>query len=289
MKTLTITRRTFLGTAAMAAAGHSALAKMPMHSKPRVGCQLNGFNPKMGNFDAIVAEVKQAKEWDYVGFECNVRFVRDQFADPAPARAKLAAVGSFFIAVHTSMNEFEKEDLGKTCDGAHSLGAHYIVMSSGGLSPDGHFTEAALEAKCEQLEKYGRICNAHGMGLAYHNHTHEFANHNAENQGLADHTDPKLVHFLMDAGHAYQGGGDPALFMMKNSSRIVGCHLKTFKNNKIQVPLGQGDWGFEKLAQAVKKTGWAGWLMTEEGGGPQGGDTAAMLPDREYIRKVFGV
>ncbi len=29
--------------------------------------------------------------------------------------------------------------------------------------------------------------------------------------------------------------------------------------------------------------------MDEEGGTPQGSDTAAIAPDREYIRKVFGV
>ena len=286
MKFVEITRRTFLVSSAMATVGARVWAE---GTKPRVGCQLNGFGPKAGDFDAIVGFVKQAKDLGYVGFETNVHFVSDQFANPAPARAKLDAVGSTFIGMHTSMDEAAKSDLAKTCDGGAALGAHYIVMSSGGLSPTGVFTEGALKAKCAQLEQYGKVCKDHGMALAYHNHTHEFANHNAENQGIADHSDPALVNFLMDAGHAYQGGGDPSEFMMRNSKRIVGCHLKTFKDNKTQVPLGQGDWGFEKLAAAVAKTGWSGWLMDEEGGTPQGSDTAAIAPDREYIRKVFGV
>jgi len=286
MKPAVMTRRTFLVSSALATAGARVWAQV---AKPRVGCQLNGFGPKAGDFDAIVGFVKQAKDLGYVGFETNVRFVSDQFANPAPARERLDAIGSTFIGMHTSMDEAAKSDLAKTCDGGVALGAQYIVMSSGGLSPDGIFTAEALKAKCVQLEQYGKVCKDHGMALAYHNHTHEFANHNAENQGIGDHTDPALVNFLMDAGHGYQGGGDPAEFMLRNAKRIVGCHLKTFKNNTIQVPLGQGDWGFEKLAAAVAKTGWSGWLMDEEGGTPQGSDTAAIAPDRDYIRKVFGV
>jgi len=30
----------------------------------------------------------------------------------------------------------------------------------------------------------------------------------------------------------------------------------------------------------VKSAGWAGWLITEEGGGPKAGNTAALGPDQ---------
>jgi len=287
MKSFAMSRRTFVATSAMAAT--AAAWARPMDAKPKVGCQLNGFNPKPGQFDKILADIQQAKDWGYVGFETNVRFVEDQFSNAKEARAKLDAIGSTFIGMHTSMDEAGKNDLAAWCDGGTALGAMYIVMSAKGLSPTGEFSADELKAKCSQLEAFGRTCNAHGMKLAYHNHQPEFANHNAENQAIADHTDPKLVHFLMDAGHGYQGGGDPALFMRKNSSRIVGCHIKTFFHHDTQVPLGKGDFGFEDLAKAIHETGWAGWLECEEGGGPKGGDTAAIVPDREYIRKVFGV
>jgi sugar phosphate isomerase/epimerase len=93
----------------------------------------------------------------------------------------------------------------------------------------------------------------------------------------------------MDAGHAHLGGGDPAAFMAKYSKRIWGCHLKTFKGGqKNQVPLGQGDWGFEDLAAAVKKTGWTGWMLTEEGGSTSHPATDALGSDREYMRRLFG-
>jgi inosose dehydratase len=174
------------------------------------------------------------------------------------------------------------------CGGGAALGCHYLVMSAKGLSPIGVFSASALQDKAARLEQFGKVCKEHGLTLAYHNHMPEFANRNAEMQGIADHTDAKLVSFLMDAGHGYQGGGDPAEFMRRNSHRLVGVHIKTFKNKTEQVPLGQGDFGFEDLAAAVRSTGWAGWLIDEEGGG-RTADSAAVGPDRNYIRRVFGV
>jgi inosose dehydratase len=162
------------------------------------------------------------------------------------------------------------------------------VMSARGLNPDGKFEEAALLKKTAALEAMARICKENGVALAYHNHNPEFANGNAEIEGLARHTDPALVNFLVDAGHGYWGHGDPAAFLTGHADRIVGFHLKTYKGQE-QVRMGRGDWEFDKLAAAVKKTGWRGWLMTEEGGGPKTGDPADVAADREYIRKVFGV
>jgi sugar phosphate isomerase/epimerase len=75
--------------------------------------------------------------------------------------------------------------------------------------------------------------------------------------------------------------------MAKHPSRIVGCHLKTYRE-QIQVPLGEGDWDFVDLAAAIKAANWNGWLIVEEGGGPKPGNTTALAPDRAYIRKVFG-
>jgi sugar phosphate isomerase/epimerase len=224
----------------------------------------------------------------YAGFECNNHLVQSEFSNPAEARTKIEATGLEFIGMHTSMNEAAKGDLAAMSAAGSALGCHYIVMSAEGLSPTGVFTPEALAGKASRLEQQGKVCKEHGMTLAYHNHMPEFANHNAEMQALADHTNPALVSFLMDAGHGYQGGGDPAEFMRRNPRRLVGCHVKTFKNKTEQVPLGKGDFGFEDLAAAIRSTGWAGWLIDEEGGGKTA-DSAAVGPDREYIRRIFGV
>jgi sugar phosphate isomerase/epimerase len=124
--------------------------------------------------------------------------------------------------------------------------------------------------------------------MAYHNHNPEFANHNAEIEGLANNTSAELVDFLMDAGHGYLGGGDPAEFMMLHSDRIFGVHVKTFHGQDKQVPLGEGDFGFDALAAAIQTAGWRGWIISEEGGNPRYANSGALAGDRAYIKKVFG-
>jgi inosose dehydratase len=279
-----LTRRLFL-----AASFSSCFISVAKESAILVGCQANAWPLKPGDFNQLISVIETIKTLGYTGFECNIRFVRDQFENASEARRRLEATGVQFIGAHTSMQEAAHEDFAKYASGAAALGAGHIVMSSSGLAANGQFSLDALKTKAGQLEDLAKTCRQSGIQLAYHNHTAEFANHNAEIEALADHTDPKLVKFLMDAGHAYQGGGDAAAFMLRDSQRIVGCHIKTFREKTKQVPLGEGDFGFEALAAAIKKTGWTGWLIDEEGGGPAGGNPTAVGPDRKYIRDIFGV
>ncbi len=279
-----ISRRVFLmaGSAALAWAKAAPI---------RVGCQANGFALKPGDFAALLKALESMKELGYTGFECNYRFVEGEFGRAAAAREQIERTGVKFFGAHASMQQIGAARGAGIVAGVAALGADCIVMSGRGLSPEGRFEKSALLEKAKEMEKLGRLLGAHRLRLAYHNHNPEFANQNAEINGLAENTDPALVSFFMDAGHGYLGGGDPAAFLAGHSKRIYGIHLKTFRGKQTsgQVPLGQGDFGFEALAAAVKKTGWTGWLVTEEGGGPRAGNTAALGPDRAYIRKLFGV
>lgn len=254
---------------------------------PRVGCQANGFPLKPGDFPALLEALKKMQELNYTGFECNVRFVESEFGKVAAARQRIADTGVEFIGAHLSMQLAKPDVFPRWIEGLAALGASHIVMSGTGLAANGVFTADALQRKADALNTLGETCRKGGLRLAYHNHNPEFARDNAEVNALAESTDPERVHFLMDAGHAKLGGGDPAKFMRQHAPRIVGCHLKTYRE-LVQVPLGEGDWDFVDLAAAIKAVNWSGWLITEEGGGPKPGNTAALAPDRAYIRKVFG-
>ena len=279
-----MTRRTFL-----VASGSAALLSSAKPSSIKVGCQANAWPLRPGDFNQLIETVKAIKSLGYAGFECNIRFVRDQFDNTAAARQTIESTGVQFIGAHTSMQEAAHEDFAAAAVGASKLGALYIVMSAAGLSPTGEFSKDALDEKATRLETLAKTCRQTGLRLAYHNHQPEFANDNAEITALAERTNADLVNFLVDAGHGYQGGGDPAKFMDRFSNRIVGCHIKTFLQKTKQVPLGQGDFGFEALSAAIKRSGWTGWLITEEGGGPSGGNPSAVGPDRQYIKQIFGV
>lgn len=271
----------------LAASICGALALSAKATQIKVGCQANAWPLKEGDFDQLIDAIQDMKKLGYVGFECNLRFVRGQFPQSSEARKRIEDTGVQFIGAHMSVQQAGQDVFPSIVSGAAALGAEYIVMSSSGLSADGKFSRDALANKAMQLETLGKACRAGKIQLAYHNHNPEFTNNNAEIDALAESTDPELVSFLMDAGHGYLGGGDPPAFMSQYSKRIVGCHIKTFRG-KMQVPLGQGDFGFESLAAAIRKTGWTGWLIDEEGGGAKSGDTGAVGPDRKYIRRVFG-
>ncbi len=286
-----LSRRRFVATLpalALTAALGSGPRAFAAAARPRVGCQANAFPLKPGDFPALLAALNAMRALEYAGFECNIRFVESEFDRVAEARRRLEDTGMAFIGVHTSMQLAKPEVFPRWTDKVAALGGTCVVMSGAGLAPDGNFSPDALRGKAAALNALGETCRRAGLRLAYHNHNPEFARQNAEMQGLAEETDPIRVQFLMDAGHARLGGGDPSAFMRRNAPRILGCHLKTYAA-ALQVPLGQGDFGFEDLAATIKATGWSGWLISELGGGPRAGNTAALGPDRAYIRRTFGV
>ena len=262
-----MTRRQF-------AVGAAAAALAFGKTQPSVGCQANGFVLKPGDFPALLAAAGKMKLLGYAGFECNIRFVQNQFFHAAAARGAIEQVGLEFLGGHMSMADATPEIF----QGLASLGAHWAVVSSSG------------PWQSAELDSLAKTCSNAGLIFAYHNHNPEFAGHNGVMEQLVRGTNPKLVNFLLDAGHGYLGGGDPAEFMRRHSERIVGCHLKTFNGSSSasQVPLGEGRFGFEELAAAIRDAGWTGWLIDEEGGGPVAPGTDALGPDRDYIRRVFG-
>lgn len=279
-----ISRRTFLANLSLP----FALAAAP-GGKTKVGCQANAWPLKTNDFPGLLEHFRQAKALGYVGVECNIRFVQDQFGHTAEARKEIEATGVQYIGAHTSMNASKSDAFAQAAANVAAIGGLRIVMSGTGLSPEGKFQPEAVKTKAAELERLGKVCIQNGIRLAYHNHNPEFANHNAEINALAASTSPELVDFLMDAGHGYLGGGNPAEFMAHHSKRIFGCHVKTFHGKDEQKPLGEGDFGFEALAAAMKETGWTGWIISEEGGNPRYANNAALGPDRQYIRKIFGV
>jgi inosose dehydratase len=280
-------RRQFLKALSMfgaLAASGSLFAKSS--GRLHVGCQANGYPLSPGDFNGLLDALRNMKSLGYTGFECNVRFVQGQFHRAAQARQEIEQTGVEFIGAHTNMSQATSDGFSEVAKGVHALGAKFMVMSGEGLARDGKFAKPELVHKAAKLTEQSKVCRDAGLRLAYHNHNPEFANHNAEIEALAQETDPDLVHFLIDGGHAYLGGGDPVAFLRAHSKRVCGFHIKTFKGTA-QVPLGQGDFDFAELAATIRKTHWNGWLITEEGGSKLG-NTAALGPDREYIRRVFG-
>jgi len=107
------------------------------------------------------------------------------------------------------------------------------------------------------------VCLRRGLSAAYHNHAPEFQSNEREIKYLIENTDPKLVHFVIDAGHALGAGADVPAFLNAHASRIAGVHLRDSRLGR-EVPLAKGDFPLHATANALRGAGWRGWALLEE-------------------------
>src|SRR5688572_11063093 len=182
MNSAFLSRRRFVAALPALVGAAAFLRGSPMSaatSRPRVGCQANGFPLKPNDFPALIAALNKMRELGYVGFECNIRFVESEFSRVAEARKRIEDTGVQFIGTHTSMQLAKPDVFPRWVEKVAALGASCVVMSGSGLAADGRFSREALTTKAAALDALGQTCRRGGLRLAYHNHNPEFANDNA--------------------------------------------------------------------------------------------------------------
>jgi inosose dehydratase len=234
----------------------------------RFGVQLNAFPIDPRRFETFLATLAQVKQIGYQGFESSFRNVSGQFDNPAPARQQIEQTGLTFFGVHIFLPGFDLYDANTriaapslyepVAHGGAALGAKHLILSG---APAENADQ--LKRKIEGLNAAGRFAQSVGLGVAYHNHWWEFQSNIGEIEALYTQTDPDLVHFVLDAGHAYHGGADVPAFIRAHSTRIVGFHLRDYKNGKLST-LGTGTFPLAQVAAAIKQIGWKGWVENEE-------------------------
>lgn len=237
------------------------------------GVQLNAFPIDAKNFRSFLDALNAVKGIGYDGFESSFRNVSAQFDSPAPARRQIEQTGLTFFGIHIFMPSFEQYDAAThiaapavyepVARGGAALGARYMVLSGAPCAD-----KDQLERKIEGLNAAGRFAKSAGIYVAYHNHWWEFESKigepaTTEVEALYTQTDPRLVHFVLDAGHAYHGGANVPEFIRAHSHRIVGFHLRDYRGGKL-VTLGTGTFPLAEVAATIRQIGWQGWVENEE-------------------------
>jgi len=254
-------------TAWPALAPLSSMAQRMHHSGIRFGVQLNAFPIDPQNFQSLLDTLAVAKKVGYEGFECSYLNVQAHFGDPQPARRKIGQSGLAFFGVHIFMDTpmYDRATCVAPASvyepvalGGAALAAKYLILS-GAPAADAE----QLQQKIAGLNAAGAYCKQAGLGLAYHNHALEFTSTIHEIETLYMQCDPKLVSFLLDAGHAYEGGADVPAFLRRHWQRIVGIHLRDIMDGRL-VSLGQGTFPLAAVAFTLKDVRWKGWMETEE-------------------------
>jgi inosose dehydratase len=242
------------------------------------GVQLNAFPIDAKRFESFLDALNTVKHIGYEGFESSFRNVSAQFDSPAPARRQIEQTGLTFFGIHIFMPSFDQYDAAThiaapavyepVARGGAALGALHMVLSGAPCAD-----EEQLKRKIEGLNAAGQFARSAGISLAYHNHWWEFESTSSqpgngepkttEIDALYTQTDAELVHFVLDAGHAYHGGANVPEFIRAHSRRIVGFHLRDYRNGKL-VTLGTGTFPLAAVAVTIKQIGWSGWVENEE-------------------------
>jgi inosose dehydratase len=234
-----------------------------------LGAQTNAWPVDPKNLDSLLDVLNQIRQVGYAGFETGYFNLTQKFASPGDTRARIDKAGLIFFGVHIAL-PFEKNDRSTkipptpfyegVAHGALVLGARHLILSG---SPAA--TPEDVRRKATALNAAGEFCKNMDLPLAYHNHEWEFdpKTRDIEIEHIYEQTDPRLVSFLLDAGHAYHAGADIPAFLRKHHERIVGLHLRDYRNGQL-VPLGQGTFPLADVAAALKALQWKGWALNEE-------------------------
>jgi sugar phosphate isomerase/epimerase len=277
-----IRRRTFLF-------GMGAASIFFGEARFSIGCQTNAWPVDPQNFDSLLAVLQKIREFGGAGFETGFRNLQSQAGQTGEARKKIESTGLRFFGVHIFLPEYDPhtdiapaELYREVAETGAALGAERLILSGAPAS-----SGPALTGKAAAINLAGEFAKGQGLQLAYHNHDKEFRNSEWEIRGLLRRTDPALVNFLLDAGHAFRGAADVPVFLEENHHRIIGLHLRDFRQGH-QVPLGAGDFPLPQVAATLRRVGWHGWVLAEEEreDGSKPGE-ASIRPALEALKRYF--
>lgn len=252
-----LSRRTFLTTTALAAAGATLPVNLWASATKRefplasVGLQLYTVRSLMQQSPRSALE--QVAAAGYTLVETAGLY---GLAPPA-FRALLDAAGLRSPSGHYPLEQLETNST-QLFATARELGQEWIVVPS--VPRAARASLAAYDALAARLDELGRRCRDAGFRFAYHNHDAEFETFGGgvpAYDTLLARTDPALVAFELDAYWAYKAGRDPVRYFERFPGRFALCHVKdgTAPPERRMVDVGVGVIDFRRLFAVSARAG----------------------------------
>jgi inosose dehydratase len=270
--------------------------------------------PALGGETSLETALTEGAEIGYQGFELGNKFPKE----PAALADKLAAYGVACVSGWYSGRlawgevDLEIERCAAHMEKLRHNGCRVVVYGEVAGSIQGQIdTPLARRPRFvsdEQWQGYAQRLNAfgehlkaaYGITLAYHHHMGAYIEAPADIDRLMAETDPQHVGLLFDTGHAYYGGADdPVALLKKHVARVVHVHCKdvrpqviakarnegwSFLNGVINgiftVP-GDGAIDFDAVLSTLRTAGYEGWLVVEAEQDP------AVAPSYIYAKKGY--
>ena len=257
---MSVTRRTFLRTAA-AAAGSLSLASAQTKKIP-IGLELYSVRSAlaadpMGTLKKVAAIGYEVVEF----FSPYFMWTPDQAKD---TRMLLDDLNLKCHSTHNSLSYFSPVNIQKAIDLNKTIGATFVVTASSIQSKvldDWKKLADSLAASAETLR-------AAGLRGGYHNHQTEFTPIDGTRpmEIIAART-PKDFMLQLDVGTCVEVGSDPVAWVDANPGRINSMHLKEWsKERGYRVLFGEGVVQWKPLLKAAQSTGGAEYYLIEQEG-----------------------
>jgi len=156
-------------------------------------------------------------------------------------------------------------DVERTAQFVKAMSGEFVVFS--GAFPNARPLPAdTWTVMAKFVNDLGRVCAKHGVRCLYHNHWVECEADGLEQ--LCRLTDPALVGFAFDTGHAVRVGKDPAAVIGVLGKRLRLIHFADYADDgpsgPRRPPLGEGRLNIPAVVAALRSVGFDQWVVLEE-------------------------
>ena len=255
-----INRSAMLLTAGALVGQEACVSAMAKFNKGRIGIQLYSVRDELPK--DFMGTLKKLSEMGYSSIEAY-GFTKDDFFGRTMKELSrivrdmgMSVSGSHIWTGANIRNTNPQEwDFWKNCAAIMtSGGAQWAVLSS---FPKAETLED-LKLVADYFNQAGTICKEGGVKFGFHNHTEEFAK--IEGEIILDfvikNTDPNLVFFQMDMGHAVNAGADCVRYLRDFPGRFPLWHASDFDSaTRKYTDVGQGSVPYPALFNLAKSSG----------------------------------
>jgi sugar phosphate isomerase/epimerase len=255
-----VSRRTFLATAAAASLAPAALAA----KRYPIGLELYSCRDVLQkDLEGTVTAVAK------MGYQV-VEFYSPYFSWTS-GRAKevrklIDGLGIQCRSTHNGAEAFSGDGVAKAIDLNGILGSEFVVMAS----PGNVRTLDDYKKVAEQLNQAGEKFMAAKLRPGYHNHQTEFkALEGTRPIDVIAQNTGKNVLLQLDVGTCVEVGQDPVAWINRNPGRFATIHLKDYApapGKGYQVLFGDGAAPWKQIFQAVETAGGVQFYIMEQEG-----------------------